>query len=60
MSDLAGTLRDTAEMLLNEGKNLTKWEENFLESVVDKLDRSIELSGREREILTTLYKEKVS
>lgn len=59
MPDLQRTLKDMAEECLNEGKHLTKWEESFLESIIDKLERSCELSGREREILKTIHDGKV-
>lgn len=44
---------------LNESKKrLTKWEEDFLESVSDQLDRTGSLSERQAEILERIYAEK--
>jgi len=39
-------------------KRLSKWEEEFLESISDQLDRSGTLSERQAEILERIYAEK--
>lgn len=45
---------------VNESKKrLTKWEENFLESISDQLTRTGSLSDRQAEILERIYQEKV-
>jgi hypothetical protein len=45
---------------INEStKRLTKWEEGFLESISDQLERTGSLSERQAEILERIYTEKV-
>lgn len=39
--------------------NLSRWEDSFLVSVSDKLDRDIPLSEREEEKVREIYREKV-
>lgn len=39
-------------------RDLTKWEEDFVESVTDQFGERGELSERQVEILTKIYKEK--
>ena len=53
-------LRDWIDRCLNEGRNLSNWEENeFLPNVDDQIDRSGYLSPRQIEILERIYTEKV-
>jgi hypothetical protein len=44
---------------LNEGQDLSKWEEDFLMSLSDQLDRRGTLSERQEEILDRVYTNKV-
>jgi len=45
---------------INEStKRLTKWEEDFLESISDQLTNTGSLSDRQAEILERIYTEKV-
>ncbi len=47
------------EACLNESvKRLTKWEEEFLESISDQIARTGSLSERQIEILERIYTEK--
>lgn len=46
------------EEVLDSG-NLTKWEESFLMSLSDKLDRETPLSEREAEKLQEIYDERM-
>jgi hypothetical protein len=39
-------------------KELTKWEENFLESIGDQFEKRGSLSDRQTEILERIYAEK--
>lgn len=41
-------------------KDLTKWEENFLESISEQFEQSKSLSERQLEILQRIYDEKTS
>lgn len=43
----------------NEGKNLTAWELQFMESITDFYDRRGFLSEKQQEILERIYTEKV-
>ena len=46
------------EALQTPVKDLTKWEENFLESVTEQFESRRSLSDRQFEILDELYNEK--
>lgn len=52
-------LLDQIDRCIHEGHHLTKWEENFLYTVRDKVDIYQSLSPREVEILDKIEKEKV-
>ncbi len=41
-----------------EGQNLSKWEEDFIESIREQWDRGRWMSPRQREILERIYAEK--
>lgn len=41
------------------GRNLTRWEENFLADVTDQWERSRSLSDRQHDILEKIYTERV-
>ena len=53
--DLIDSLLNALETPL---KDLTKWEENFLESVSDQFQRTRDLSDRQLEVLDRIYTEK--
>ena len=41
-----------------EGRNLTDWEENFIESIADQFETRGTVSDRQEEILERIYSEK--
>ena len=45
--------------IANEGWNLTKWEESFIESVTDQFNKTGTVSERQEEIIERIYTEKV-
>jgi len=47
-----------AETCREEGRGLTKWEEEFIDSVLDRLNSGKTLSARQAEILENIYAEK--
>jgi hypothetical protein len=51
-------LKEWVEKLQQEGKNLTSWEEDFIESVSERLNMSLSLSEKQEEILERLYADK--
>ena len=50
--------KERVQAIKDEGRGLTSWEEGFVASIEEKLDRMIRLSDREEEILETIYVEK--
>ncbi len=51
--------RSWIDACVNESKKrLSKWEEDFLESISDQLERTGSLSERQAEILERIYAEK--
>jgi uncharacterized membrane-anchored protein len=48
------------EMLKTPSQELTKWEEDFIESVTDQFERRGTLSDRQAEILEKIYAEKTA
>ena len=54
MSDIARWI----EIVNTEGRNLTSWEQSFMESITDQFERSGSLSERQTEILERIYAEK--
>ncbi len=51
-------LQDWIEKILTEGRNVTKWESSFVESVADQLDRSSHLSPDQIDTLERIYTER--
>ena len=51
-------LQDWIEKILTEGRNVTKWESSFVESVSDQLDRSGHLSPDQIDTLERIYTER--
>lgn len=59
-SDRQKLYENWIEACLNESKKrLTRWEEEFLESISDQIARTGSLSERQAEILERIYVEKV-
>ncbi len=57
--ELAKLHRSWIDACVNESKRrMSKWEEEFLESISDQLDRTGSLSERQAEILERIYAEK--
>jgi len=52
--------RHMLELLESPSKELTKWEENFIESVTDQYQTKQWLSDRQLEILEKIYAEKTA
>lgn len=52
-------IRQWINDVINDGWNLTKWEENFIASIDEQFARSGSLSERQTEILERIYTEKV-
>lgn len=46
------------DYITSEGRNLTKWEEDFISSIGTQLENGRELSERQLEILERIYAEK--
>lgn len=42
----------------NEGRDLTPWEQEFMESIHDRFERTHTLTDRQEEILERIYSEK--
>lgn len=43
----------------DEGRNLTKWELSFMESITEQFEKKNSLSDRQEEILAKIYETKV-
>lgn len=52
------TLWKWTEVIKTEGKELTEWEESFVDSVRDQIQKRRVLSARQIEILERIYVEK--
>lgn len=52
-------VKDWIERVMNEGRNLTLWEQDFMESICDQFGRTHSLSARQEEILERIYVDKV-
>lgn len=53
-------IEDWINQVNEEGKNLSKWELSFMESITDQFERKRWLSDRQEEILERIYAEKTS
>jgi len=51
-------LHDWADLIQTDGRGLTKWEEDFVQSIIEQLDDGKSLSDRQEEILERIYAEK--
>lgn len=52
-------IKDWIERGLNESRGLSKWEEDFLDSISEQFDRSGYISTKQLDILERIYVEKV-
>jgi len=52
-------LTEMIERSIHKGRNLTNWENSFLESISDQLTRTGSLSEKQEEILERIYVDKV-
>lgn len=52
------TLQSWIEKIQTEGKNLSKWEESYVEDIASQLEDRGTLSERQIEILERIYSEK--
>lgn len=50
--------REWCDMILAMGRNLTAWEQDFIESIDQQLTQGRSLSDRQVEILEQIYAEK--
>lgn len=53
-------IREWIKLVNDEGHDLTKWEEDFMESITEQFDERGSISDREEEILERIYSEKTS
>jgi uncharacterized membrane-anchored protein len=60
MQQKSSVIKDWIDRVNSEGRNLTKWEENFMESITEQFENSGSLSDRQEEILEKIYAEKTS
>jgi repressor of nif and glnA expression len=51
-------IADWIERINTEGRKLTEWELEFMESIAEQFDRIGSLSDRQEEILERIYAEK--
>lgn len=58
MPDKKEAIRIMLQALETPSKELTKWEENFLESIAEQFETKGSLSERQQEILDRIYSEK--
>lgn len=58
MTNSPETIRRWITMIQEEGQNLNKWEEEFVESIAEQFERKNFLSDRQEEILERIYSEK--
>lgn len=42
----------------HEGRNLSKWEKDFMESITEQFERTHSLSEKQKEIVERIYAEK--
>lgn len=54
----ADVLQDWIRRVRTEGRNLSAWEEEFIESIAEQLDRTGSLSRKQVDILERIYSEK--
>lgn len=52
------TIRHWIETINKEGKNLSSWEEEFMESLTEKFENRGWISEKQEEVLERIYSEK--
>lgn len=52
-------IEDWINRVQTEGRNLSKWEENFMESIQERFERTRFITDRQEEILERIYTETV-
>lgn len=55
----AAIIAHQLDSIKTEGRGLTKWEEDFIDSVTDQFDHRGSVSDRQAEIIERIYKERV-
>jgi hypothetical protein len=58
MTQDADVIRSWIESIQDNGRGLSKWEQDFVESVAEQMERSNSVSDRQEEILERIYAEK--
>lgn len=53
-------IREWIKLVNDEGHDLTKWEEDFMESITQQFYETASISDRQEEILETIYANKTS
>lgn len=53
-------IREWIELINTEGRGLTKWEKDFMESITQQFYETASISDRQEEILETIYANKTS
>ncbi len=56
----ASVIESWIELINEEGKGLSKWELDFMESITDQFERKQWISDKQEEILERIYAEKTS
>lgn len=60
MTQPKGVIREWIELVNTEGRGLTKWEQDFMESITQQFYETASLSDRQEEILERIYSERTS
>ena len=58
MTQDADVIMEWIEAVQGHGRGLTKWEEEFIDSIADQMEERGNLSDRQEEILERIYAEK--
>lgn len=53
-------IEDWIILVNDEGRNLSKWELGFMESITEQFEKTNSISDRQEEILERIYSEKTS
>jgi hypothetical protein len=51
-------IREWIELVNDEGRGLTKWEEDFMDSLTEQFEECGSISDRQEEILERIYAER--
>lgn len=51
-------IREWIELVNTEGRNLSKWEQDFMDSIIEQSEERGSISDRQEEILERIYSEK--